>query len=125
METKRLIEVACGRRAADYYLANGMIVNARSGEVLEGNVAISGERIAWEGPSDTMVGSGTKVVDVGGDYLIPGFFDPHTHADLLFNPASEGPSDLHHNVRYPRHKYSPLGFSQSPHCHSAHDRERP
>jgi adenine deaminase len=88
VETKRLIEVACGRRAADYYVANGRIVNVYSGEVIEGNVAISGERIAYVGPSDIMVGSGTKVVDVGGDYLIPGFFDPHTHADLLFNPAS-------------------------------------
>jgi adenine deaminase len=88
VETKRLIEVASGRRAADYYLANGRIVNVYSGEVIEGNVAISGERIAYVGPSDTMVGLGTKVVDVGGDYLIPGFFDPHTHADLLFNPAS-------------------------------------
>jgi adenine deaminase len=88
VETKRLIEVACGRRAADYYVANGRIVNVYSGEVIGGNVAISGERIAYVGPSDTMVGLGTKVVDVGGDYLIPGFFDPHTHADLLFNPAS-------------------------------------
>jgi adenine deaminase len=87
-ETKRLIEVASGRRAADYYLANGRIVNVYSGEVIEGNVATSGERIAYVGPSDTMVGSGTKVVDARGDYLIPGFFDPHAHADLLFNPAS-------------------------------------
>jgi len=87
-ETKRLIEVASGRRAADYYLANGRIVNVYSGEVIEGNVATFGERIAYVGPSDTMVGSGTKVVDARGDYLIPGFFDPHAHADLLFNPAS-------------------------------------
>ncbi len=88
VETKRLIDVASGRRAADYYIANGRIVNVYSGEVIEGNVAISGERIAYVGPSDTMVDSGTMVVDVGGDYLIPGFFDPHAHADLLFNPAS-------------------------------------
>jgi adenine deaminase len=25
---------------------------------------------------------------VEGDYLIPGYFDPHAHADLLFNPAT-------------------------------------
>ena len=25
---------------------------------------------------------------MGGDYLIPGYFDPHTHVDLLHNPAS-------------------------------------
>ncbi len=83
-----MIEVASGRREADYYLANGRIVNVYSGEVIQGNVATSGERIAYVGPSDAMVGSGTKVVDSGGDYLIPGFFDPHAHADLLFNPAS-------------------------------------
>jgi len=83
-----LIEVASGRRSADYYLANGRIVNVYSGEVIEGNVATSEERVAYVGPSDTMVASGTKVVDVGGDYLIPGYFDPHAHADLLFNPAT-------------------------------------
>jgi adenine deaminase len=83
-----LIEVASGRRAADYYLANGRIVNVYSGEVIEGNVATSGERIAYVGPSDTMVGWETKVVDARGDYLIPGYFDAHTHTDLLYNPAS-------------------------------------
>ena len=88
VETRRLIDVASGRRAADYYIANGRIVNVYSGEVIEGNVATSGERIAYVGPSDTMVDSGTMVVDVGGDYLIPGFFDPHAHADHLFNPAT-------------------------------------
>ena len=47
-------------------LSRPRIVNVYSGEVIEGNVAISGQRIAYVGPSDTMVGSGTKVVDVGG-----------------------------------------------------------
>jgi len=83
-----LIEVASGRRAADSYLVNGRIVNVYSGEVIKGNVAISGERIAYVGLSGAMVGPRTRVLDVEGDYLIPGYFDPHTHADLLFNPAS-------------------------------------
>lgn len=87
-EMKRLIEVASGRRPADYYVANGRVVNVYSGEVIEGNVAISGERIAYVGPSATMVGSKTEVVDAGGDYIVPGFFDPHGHADLLYNPAT-------------------------------------
>jgi adenine deaminase len=87
-ETKRLIEVASGRRAADYYFANGKIVNVYSGEVIEGNVATSGERIAYVGLSGATVGPRTKVLDVKGDYLIPGFFDPHAHADLLVNPAA-------------------------------------
>jgi adenine deaminase len=88
VEIKRLIEVASGRRAADYYLANGRVINVYSGEILEGNVATSGERIAYVGASDTMVGSGTKILDVKGNYLVPGYFDPHAHADLLFNPAT-------------------------------------
>jgi adenine deaminase len=87
-DMERLIEVATGRRSADRYLANGRIVNVYSGEVIEGNVATSEERIAYVGSSSTMVGSGTKVLDVGGDYLLPGFFDPHAHADLLYNPAT-------------------------------------
>jgi adenine deaminase len=87
-ETRRLIDVASGRTPADSYLANAKIVNVYSGVVLGGNVAISGGRIAYVGSSDAMVGSGTRVLDVEGDYLIPGYFDPHAHADLLFNPAS-------------------------------------
>jgi predicted amidohydrolase YtcJ len=30
----------------------------------------------------TIVGSKTKVVDAGRDYLMPGFFDPHGYAQL-------------------------------------------
>ena len=87
-ETRRLIDVASGRTPADSYLVNAKIVNVYSGEVIEANVAISGERIAYVGSSDAMVGLGTRVLDMEGDYLIPGYFDPHAHADLLFNPAS-------------------------------------
>lgn len=83
-----MIDVASGRRAADCYFVNGKVVNVYSGEIIEGNVATSGERIAYVGLSGAMVGPGTNVLDVKGDYLIPGFFDPHAHADLLVNPAS-------------------------------------
>lgn len=85
-ESLALIEVAQGRRPADVYIAGGQIVNVYSGEVLEGNVALYGEHIAYVGGSNTMVGPQTDTIDASGLYLAPGYIDPHFHPDTYCNP---------------------------------------
>lgn len=73
---------------ADICFINGRIVNVYSGEVLPQNVAVCGEKIVYVGPSKAHVGPDTRVIDVQGDFVIPGFFDAHTHTDLFYNPFS-------------------------------------
>ena len=69
-------------------LTNGRVVNVYSGEILPHNVAVSGEKICYVGPSEDMMDSQTRVIDVKGSFILPGFFDAHAHADLFFHPFS-------------------------------------
>jgi adenine deaminase len=73
---------------SDIFLMNGRVVNVYSGEVLPQNVAVEGERISYVGPSKDRVGPDTRVIDVKGSFILPGFFDAHAHADLFYHPFS-------------------------------------
>jgi adenine deaminase len=76
MDLKERIDVAAGRRPADLVLRNGRIVNVLSCEIHEGDVAIAGDRIAGIGRYE-----GREVVDLGGQYICPGFIDGHVHIE--------------------------------------------
>ncbi len=71
---------------ADYCFVNGKVVNVYSGEILNHNVAVAGDRILYVGPPQGDISSNTRIIDVKGDYILPGFFDGHAHADLYYNP---------------------------------------
>ena len=73
---------------SDIFLMNGRVVNVYSGEVLPHNVGIKGEKICYVGPSKDRVGPDTRVIDVKGSFILPGFFDAHAHADLFYHPFS-------------------------------------
>ncbi len=73
---------------SDTFLINGRVVNVYSGEILPHNVAVSGEKICYVGPSEDLVGPKTRVIDVKGSFILPGFFDAHAHADLFYHPFS-------------------------------------
>ena len=84
---RRLGAVARGARAADLALRGGSVLNVFTGEVLSATVAIAGERIAYVGVRDDMIGPRTRVVDVTGRILVPGYIDPHVHPANLVTPA--------------------------------------
>ncbi len=73
----RLIAVAKGDQPADLILANARVVNTFTGEVMPGNVAISGDRIAGVGDYN----SAKQTLDFSGRYLAPGFIDGHVHLE--------------------------------------------
>ena len=76
MDLKTRVDVAAGRIPADLVLKNGRIVNVLSCEILEGDVAIVGDRIAGIG-----VYTGRQVLDLQGRYICPGFIDGHVHIE--------------------------------------------
>jgi adenine deaminase len=80
---KRLGRVALGLEPADIILTNGHVLNVYTGEVLKNHqVLIAGDRIAYVGPEqDFPAGSETRVIDSGGQLLIPGLIDGHIHMD--------------------------------------------
>ena len=79
----QLVDVATGRKPADLVVRNGRWVNVHSGEIIPGtDIAISQGRFAYCGPDAAhAIGEGTRVVDAGGRYLVPGLCDAHMHVE--------------------------------------------
>lgn len=80
---KLLVDTALGRVKADLVIKNGVLVNVYTGELIEDiNIVIKGDRIAHVGKKfEHTVGSETRVIDVKGKYMVPGFLDGHVHIE--------------------------------------------
>lgn len=71
------IAVARGEVPADIVLKGGMIFDLMTGELIAGDVAIAGDRIAGVYESY----EGAREIDVSGKILVPGFIDTHLHIE--------------------------------------------
>lgn len=73
--------------AHDLVIRGGFIVDGTGAPGRQGDLAVSGGRIAEVG---TVSGRGTREVDAGGLVVAPGFIDPHTHYDaqLTWDPSA-------------------------------------
>jgi adenine deaminase len=87
-ERRRLTAVARSAAAADLYVRGGTLLNVYTGEIYPANVAIAGERIAYVGLRDDMVGPRTRSLDAGGRVLVPGYIDPHVHPAHMVTPSA-------------------------------------
>src|SRR2546422_6951890 len=87
-QRQALTAVARGHAPADLYVRGGRLLNVYTGEIYPANVAIKGERIAYVGLRDDMVGARTAVVDAAGRTLVPGYIEPHAHPWNLATPAA-------------------------------------
>jgi len=87
-ERRRLTAVARGAAPADLYVRGGTLLNVYTGELYPANVAVRGERIAYVGTRDDMVGARTSVLDAAGRVLVPGYVDPHVHPAHVITPSA-------------------------------------
>jgi adenine deaminase len=87
-EHARLIQTARGDLAAELFVRGGTVANVYSGELHEGNVAVTGGRIAFVGEGERAVGPETRVVDASGMVVSPGYVEAHFHPWVLYNPVS-------------------------------------
>ncbi len=77
-------------------LTNANVIDCTGGPVQENmTVVITGDSITalLQGhPRGNVVGEGSRVVDLGGAYVVPGFWNMHTHLSDVFpeNPALAG-----------------------------------
>ena len=88
LERQRLTAVARGAAPADLYLRGATLLNVYTGELYPANVAIRGERIAYVGLREEAIGARTRVLDVAGRILVPGYIDPHVHVGNLVTPSA-------------------------------------
>lgn len=81
---KNLIDVAAGRVSADTLIKNCKIVDVFSGEITEGNIALTDGMIAGIGDYEAK-----NVVDAEGAYAVPGFIDSHIHIESSYLSPEE------------------------------------
>ncbi|HUI69916.1 MAG TPA: amidohydrolase family protein, partial [Spirochaetia bacterium] len=82
-DSRKLVDVATGRKPADIVISDGRWVCVQSGEIIEHiDIAISGHRIAYVGEdSRHAIGADTVVIEAEGRFLVPGLLDGHMHVE--------------------------------------------
>ncbi len=76
--------MAAGRVLPSLVLKNGKIVNVFSGEIVDGDIAIEGNKIVGIGNYE-----GVEEIDLAGKYVSPGFIDGHVHIESSLATPSE------------------------------------
>jgi adenine deaminase len=82
-DSRKLVDVAVGRKPADVIIRDGAWVCVQSGEIVaHTDVAITGHRIAYVGDDARhTVGPGTIVIEAEGRSIVPGLLDGHMHVE--------------------------------------------
>ena len=88
-------------RKADYILKSSRIYKGTGRKLIDGFVAVKGEKIMFAGPFDQMegfIGPETKVMDFGDKVIMPGMHDAHIHlymSGLYSSPLVHALSLIH------------------------------
>jgi adenine deaminase len=82
-DSRRLVDVAMGRKPANVVIRDGRWVCVQSGEIVEHtDIAIAGDRIAYVGEDARhAIGPDTAVIEARGRFLVPGLLDGHMHVE--------------------------------------------
>ena len=85
-DSQNLMKVALGQEKADLVVVNARLANVYTGEFMDNcTVSIKGKWIAHVGPNpEDTIGPKTEVIDAGGQTVIPGLIDGHTHLAWLY-----------------------------------------
>ncbi|WP_342641551.1 amidohydrolase [Rhodoligotrophos ferricapiens] len=82
---------------ADLALVNGRIYTGDPGLPWCSALAVAGGRIIARGDRsgiDHAIGAGTRIIDLGGRFAMPGLYDMHTHPDLALAPRYADDLDI-------------------------------
>ena len=79
------MKVALGEEKADLAVVNARLANVYTGEFINDfAISIKGKWIAYVGRNpDETIGPKTEVIDAGGQTVVPGLIDAHTHIGWL------------------------------------------
>lgn len=79
-------------RRIDVAFRNGNVITVDENDTLAQAVGIKGNKIVFVGTNeelDTLIDEGTRVIDLGGRTLSPGFIDTHIHPFLIGSLGDE------------------------------------
>jgi len=99
-ELLTLMRAALGELAPTLKIVNGFVIDVFSGNIIKTDVIIYKDRIVALGDAkDYPTSQNTKVIDVNGAYIAPGFMDAHIHIEsTLLVPAQLAKILIPHGV---------------------------
>ena len=71
------------KQVSDLIITGGTIYDGSAATPIVGDIAITGDRIVYVGPTAKNPYAGKRIVSAKGMVVAPGFIDPHTHADAF------------------------------------------
>ncbi len=74
---ERMIDQGAGREPADIVLKGGRFFDLVTGELVESDIAICGDRIVGTFGNY----QGKQEIDISGRIVVPGFIDTHLHIE--------------------------------------------
>lgn len=86
---RRMIDTLMGGGFADLVLKGGQIINVITREIYEGDVAIQDDYILMAGDCKKLIGPKTRVMEMRGKFISPGFIDSHMHFESSMLTVSE------------------------------------
>lgn len=82
----QLIRVSRRKAPATMWIKGASVLNVYTKEWQKLHVYTAGERIAYVGEQEPMVDGDTEIVDATGQYMVPGYMEPHAHPFQWYNP---------------------------------------
>lgn len=90
IQYRKMIDILMGEQgSADIILEGGFLINVLTREIYQADVAIKNEYILLVGDCQKVKGSKTRVIDVRGKYISPGFLDAHMHFESSMLTCTE------------------------------------
>lgn len=87
---RKMVDALMGRKEfADIVLQGGYIINVITREIYQADLAIKDEFILLIGDCAPVIGEKTRVFDVKGKYISPGFIDSHMHFESSMLTCTE------------------------------------
>lgn len=90
MQWRQLIDTLMdANRNADFVLKGGYFINVITREIYLADVAIQGEYILLVGDCSDLIGPKTRVENIQGKFVSPGFIDSHMHFESAMLTVTE------------------------------------
>ncbi|ASJ57131.1 adenosine deaminase [Brevibacillus formosus] len=81
-----MIRVSRRQAPASLWIKGANVLNVYTKEWQEHHVVVAGERIAYVGEKEPLVDDQTVILEAAGQYLVPGYIEPHAHPFQWYNP---------------------------------------
>ncbi|USK57345.1 adenine deaminase [Cytobacillus solani] len=90
LEYRKLIDVLLDSNLfADIVLQGGYFINVITREIYEADVAIKGEHVLMVGDVKDLIGPKTRIEEIRGKFVSPGFIDSHMHFESAMLTCTE------------------------------------